>query len=119
MSSVVTRGLRRSSGVHALADGKVAIIITGVAPASGGGGGCGSGGNVFGMVIRGPNYPTPESGNSSWGAALKTADDFEEFSSPAASYPLPFPPQCRFRPATGNPFWFGKKKGVGRGAQGN
>lgn len=36
MSSVVTRGLRRSSGVHALAGGKVAIIITGVAPASGG-----------------------------------------------------------------------------------
>lgn len=37
MSSVVTRGLRRSDAVHALADGKVAIIITGVAPARGGG----------------------------------------------------------------------------------
>lgn len=82
-----------------------------------GGGGSGSGGNVFGMVIRGPNYPTPESGNSSWGAALVRQRTILKSPHPTPSPTLPFPTHRRFRPATGNPFRFGKKKGVGpRGA---
>lgn len=48
-----------------------------------------SGGNVFSMVIRGPNYPAPESGNSSQTRLLRQRTILK--SSHPNPHPLSYP----------------------------